>query len=41
MVCNQYLGECVTCLKKSNMLLINKLGFHDRKHEAIQVVFLS
>lgn len=40
MVCNQYLGECVTCLKK-NMLLINKLGFHDRKHEAIQVVFLS
>lgn len=40
MLCNQYLEECDLCLKKSNVLLINNLGFYDRKHEVIQDVFL-
>lgn len=41
MLCNHYLGEYVICLKKSNVLLMSKLGFHDGKHEVIQDVFIS
>lgn len=39
MLCNQYLEECDLCLK-SSVLLINKLGFCDGKHEVIQDIFL-
>lgn len=40
MLCNQCLEECDLCLKESNVLLINNLGFCDGKHKVIQDVFL-